>query len=789
MDQSAPQPYQFIMSNNINFDQLGIENNSNSHNEYQSENDIINGNDAKKKKKLWKPRPYQQQIYEKALCQNSIIYVETGKGKTFISIMLMANHLGIDINNRESNKNIDKKKKIIFFVCDTALINQQKKHIEEILNIEVGTIQGKKDKKSKSDYDTFIKKWESYNVFVAIPSIVYKILSCGFIRIFDISMLIFDECHHTNADHPYNKIMEEFYFFYKKDKGLENPGFTFPRIYGLTASPMKTRINGASSESAAFDTLVKLSENLDCAVIIDPEMISFDNKLINIQENDIDKNDYIEVKKHIKSEEFKKVFLELYNNFFVKFNASAFMYFSEKYEEFATKDYSDKYLDYIIKKFRVCSLENYNCVCQENSQLYNLKNFNKILYIFEKIQRHLFLILENLCLESVIIYFEELIQLYSKLLQQKKKEEEENNEISDDESSSIINRDGSEESEDEEEILSLDIEMIEQLTNIYIEIKNILKSKYEKGELYYVSDRLGKLHYTINKLFEANNKAKIIIFIANRIVAHVLNPTLQKYLNEKFKDKKCYEVIGVNNKKKSKSSITLTPTTTLKKLNEIIKKFNENEFDILIGTSAVEEGLDIQSCNAVISLVEIQTPKTYIQMKGRARKTNSRFYIFTYSEDEAKMKVKSFLQIGKKMKELFKYDIKRDFRRNNFISFKPPIFYHFDIVTHSKLTMGNVNIFFNEIKQQIETSGVKFNVKINVESIKNSNLPKYIGKLNLNTDLEGLQKYSNYTTNEMNSKDEANKMCLFYLLMALKGLKYLDHHLKFCKDRIKAKDN
>ena len=37
-------------------------------------------------------------------------------------------------------------------------------------------------------------------------------------------------------------------------------------------------------------------------------MISFDNKLINMPENDIDKNDYIEVKKHIKSEEFKKVF-------------------------------------------------------------------------------------------------------------------------------------------------------------------------------------------------------------------------------------------------------------------------------------------------------------------------------------------------------------------------------------------------------------------------------------------------------------------------------------------------
>ena len=82
----------------------------------------------------------------------------------------MAHHLGIDINNNNKNNDeIDKNKKIIFFVCDTALINQQKKHIEEILKIEVGTIQGKKEKKSKSDYETFIKKWKSFNVFVAIP--------------------------------------------------------------------------------------------------------------------------------------------------------------------------------------------------------------------------------------------------------------------------------------------------------------------------------------------------------------------------------------------------------------------------------------------------------------------------------------------------------------------------------------------------------------------------------------------------------------------------------------------
>ena len=99
---------------------------------------------------ILKPRDYQKKIFEKAKNQNSIIYVETGKGKTFISIMLMADFLGLDIENPSKNKKIiDKNKKIIFFVCDTALIEQQKKAISNILGIEVGTIQGKKKKKVK----------------------------------------------------------------------------------------------------------------------------------------------------------------------------------------------------------------------------------------------------------------------------------------------------------------------------------------------------------------------------------------------------------------------------------------------------------------------------------------------------------------------------------------------------------------------------------------------------------------------------------------------------------------
>ena len=55
-----------------------------------------------------KPYDYKQKIFDVAKDRNSIIYVETGKGKTFISIMLMAHLLGIDINKeRNTQINID----------------------------------------------------------------------------------------------------------------------------------------------------------------------------------------------------------------------------------------------------------------------------------------------------------------------------------------------------------------------------------------------------------------------------------------------------------------------------------------------------------------------------------------------------------------------------------------------------------------------------------------------------------------------------------------------------------
>ena len=217
-------------------------------------------------------------------------------------------------------------------------------------------------------------------------------------------------------------------------------------------------------------------------------------------------------------------------------------------------------------------------------------------------------------------------------------------------------------------------------------------------------------------------------------------------------------------------------------MNEIIKLFNEDEFNILIGTSAIEEGLDIQSCNAVLALVELRTPKSFIQIKGRARKSNSDFIIFTSSAKEGKIKIGNFLKIGQKMNELFKDDIVKDFRRNNYIMSKEDFIYIFDDQSHSKLTMGNITIFYNEITQQIKISGIQFDVNPKITKIKSNNKMsefEFNAKVSLKTDLNDIQKYFPHELGNFNSKDNAVKMCYFYVLDVLRNNKYLDHHLKF----------
>lgn len=82
----------------------------------------------------------------------------------------------------------------------------------------------------------------------------------GLLKIAEFDLVVFDECHHTDQSHYYNLIMQDF-FFYKYEENRRSR----PLILGLTASPVKQKVDNSASTDITVDIkdkLQKLADNL-----------------------------------------------------------------------------------------------------------------------------------------------------------------------------------------------------------------------------------------------------------------------------------------------------------------------------------------------------------------------------------------------------------------------------------------------------------------------------------------------------------------------------------------------
>ena len=59
----------------------------------------------------------------------------------------------------------------------------------------------------------------------------------------------------------------------------------------------------------------------------------------------------------------------------------------------------------------------------------------------------------------------------------------------------------------------------------------------------------------------------------------------------------------------------------------VINGLRSGDINVLVATSVVEEGVDVQSCSFVAVFDDLQNIKAYIQMKGRARQENAKFFV------------------------------------------------------------------------------------------------------------------------------------------------------------------
>ncbi|RCV28682.1 hypothetical protein SETIT_5G422300v2 [Setaria italica] len=219
------------------------------------------------------PRRYQLDLYEVATRQNTIAMLDTGAGKTMIAVMLIK-HFG------KISKTNNDRKLIIFLAPTVQLVTQQCEVIKSYTDFEVEHYHGAKgvDQWKAYNWQEQLAKYQAKNfcskvaeswfvtidghVMVMTPQVLLDALRQAFLVLDMVSLMIFDECHHATGNHPYTRIMTEFYHRSEHK----------PNVFGMTASPTSQRV---SSDMDCENQLSELENILDSKIhtVLDREEI------------------------------------------------------------------------------------------------------------------------------------------------------------------------------------------------------------------------------------------------------------------------------------------------------------------------------------------------------------------------------------------------------------------------------------------------------------------------------------------------------------------------------------
>ncbi|KAH8277764.1 hypothetical protein KR018_005614, partial [Drosophila ironensis] len=171
------------------------------------------------------PRSYQLQLVDYVTKQNSIIYLPTGAGKTFVAILALKRF------SHEMDKKIEDGGKRAIFMCNTVeLARQQAEAVRQSTNLKVGFYVGEQgvDDWSRSQWSSEIQEKQ---VFVGTAQVMVDMLSQRYLKLSSVSIVIIDECHHATGNHPFREFMRLF--------TCVEGNTPLPRVVGLTGVLIK----------------------------------------------------------------------------------------------------------------------------------------------------------------------------------------------------------------------------------------------------------------------------------------------------------------------------------------------------------------------------------------------------------------------------------------------------------------------------------------------------------------------------------------------------------------------
>ncbi|XP_034510540.1 interferon-induced helicase C domain-containing protein 1 isoform X3 [Ailuropoda melanoleuca] len=528
-------------------------------------------------------RPYQMEVAQPALeGKNIIICLPTGSGKTRVAVYIAKDHL-------DKKKKASEPGKVIVLVNKVPLVEQLfRKEFEPFLKKWYHTIGLSGDTQLKISFPEVVK---TYDVIISTAQILENSLlnsekgEDDGVQFSDFSLIVIDECHHTNKEAVYNNIMRRYLKQKLKNNKLKKeckPVIPLPQILGLTASP---GVGGAKKQAEAKEHILKICANLDACTIK------------TVKENIVQLKDQIKepckkfaIADDTREDPFKDKLLEIMNKIQSFCQMSPMSDFgTQPYEQWTTQ-MEKKAAREGNRKERVCAehLRKYNEALQINDTIRTIDAYNHLEAFYNDEKEKKFAVQED----------------------------------DSDESGEDGDGDGDEDEDDEKKPLSLD-RTDRFLMDLFFENRRMLKKLAENPK--HENEKLIKLRNTIMEQYtRTEESARGIIFTKTRQSAYALSQWITE--NKKFAEVgvKAHHLIGAGHSSEFKPM-------TQNEQKEVISKFRTGKINLLIATTVAEEGLDIKECNIVIRYGLVTNEIAMVQARGRARADESTYVLVAHS--------------------------------------------------------------------------------------------------------------------------------------------------------------
>ncbi|NXO84617.1 DDX58 helicase, partial [Sitta europaea] len=198
-----------------------------------------------------KARSYQIELAQPAIAgKNTLICAPTGSGKTFVALLICEHHL--------QNVPSGRKAKVVFLATKVPVYEQQKNVFRQYFERSGYSVQGICGETVASiSVENVI---QDTDIIVLTPQILVNSMEKGILSSLSVfTLMIFDECHNTTGNHPYNVLMTRYL-----DEKFDSSASQLPQIVGLTAS---VGVGNAKNTNETVEHICTLCSYLDIQAI------------------------------------------------------------------------------------------------------------------------------------------------------------------------------------------------------------------------------------------------------------------------------------------------------------------------------------------------------------------------------------------------------------------------------------------------------------------------------------------------------------------------------------------